>query len=493
MTGRSEVASGREGGEPARGWRSLAPAVIPPDSPRARQFFYCALVLGLAYAAINPPFAVNDERSHLLRAYEIARGRLITKARGDGPYHVVPSEYRDAIRRYANLQKEPEARIDPHAILDDLFTPQGFDKTGEFGSGAGEYAPVPYLPELPALWLAIQLRLPTLWHIYLARFAGVVCFALLGSWSVAFADRLGWLFFAVGIAPMTLTQAAGLSADGATNGLSLLFFALLGRGALLEKDGLSRQHQRVLLWLLALLVACRPATLCFVLALPALRLEGDSATRRWRYSGQALAVGALTILIWAGLNRAVIRTRVGPPVLEQLAWIWTHPRAVARVWATSSFTQLDDYAIQFVAFRDILSRQMRFSGGTAVALYGELLVLLAFGAAWRSEAERGGQRRVAGYLALAVLTFTFSTWFAVYLIYNPRGADHVHGMQGRFLLPVAPALLLALAALGRPLAARWLNAAPAIRIVTPIVALNVWCLLALIGRYYFPVSVDWPY
>jgi Predicted membrane protein (DUF2142) len=492
MIGRSEVVADRVGVAPARRWRVLAAALLPTDSPRARRFLYCALGLGFAYALINPPFAVNDERNHLMRAYEIVTGQWITKARANGSYHVAPVAYRDAMARYANVHREREQRIDPRHILGELSTGPGPDETATFSSVAGEYSPVPYLPQLPAVWLAIKLRLPALWHIYLARFAGVICFSILGSWSVAIAGRLGWLIFAAGLAPMALTQAAGLSVDGLINGLSLLFFALVAKGALLDSDGLSKRHQQVLLWLIALLGACRPATLSFVLALPAVRLQERDRAGRWRYVAQAFAVSAFTILIWNRLNRAVFETSVMPRALEQLAWTSAHPWEAARVWAGSWFTQIDDYVIQLLAFRDILSREMRYAGGTAATFYGGLLGLLALGAAWRSHEESRDNRLVAAYLATSAVAFTVARWLTIYLTLN-AGGGHLRGMQGRFLLAALPAVLFALAALGPPRAARWLSAAPALRIITPIVVINGWCLLALIARYYLPVSVDWPY
>jgi hypothetical protein len=170
-----------------------------------------------------------------------------------------------------------------------------------------------------------------------------------------------------------------------------------------------------------------------------------------------------------------------------------HPLDMLKAWARGVFREIDDYVIQFFVARDILSRQLRFSGGFITALYGELLLALTIGALHLPKEARAERHAAARWLAAASAAYAFAAFVLVHLTANEVGARHVRGMQGRFLLPVAPAMFGAMATLGHPIASRWLLHAKGSRALAVIVCLNVLCLMALVGRYYVPFELSWPY
>jgi hypothetical protein len=73
------------------------------------------------------------------------------------------------------------------------------------------------------------------------------------------------------------------------------------------------------------------------------------------------------------------------------------------------------------------------------------------------------------------------------------GSMLIRGVQGRYFLPVLPALLLVLTTFGRPTLARWLTLDGSRRVLVPVLAGNALCLLCLCARYYFSARIDWPY
>jgi uncharacterized membrane protein len=466
--------------------------VVPNDS-MARRFLSWALILGFAYAIVNPPFAVNDERSHWLRVYEMSRGHFRTRSDAQGPFHLFPSKYHDLTVQYTRIQADPRARVD----LDRLwYVLMSSDRPGYWErhmATASSYNVITYLPHLPFVWLARVLGLPALWHIYLARFASVVAFAVLGSWSVAIAGTLGRVFFLLGLMPMTLTQAAGLSGDGMTNAIAFLLFALVARGSMLPAGALSRRQLLTLSGLLAALTLCKPTYLLASLAFPALRWEGAKRDLwRWLYPALSAAGAILAEGLWVFVNRSAATS--GSNVLQtQLGWIIGHPLQALLVVPVTFLTCGDGYLIQFVAFRDIIHRQMRFMGGAVGALYVLLLWAVSWGASWRPRQDPAERRWSAAWFAISGFAMIGAVMFAMYLASTTTGAMAIRGVQGRYFIAIAPALLVALSGCGRPAFSRWLAAAEGRRLRVAVVVINALCLLALVGRYYASPVIPWPY
>jgi Predicted membrane protein (DUF2142) len=473
-------------------------ALIPP-SPIARRFLPCALVLGFLFSVVNPPFAVNDERHHWLRALDLTKGRLITRSDERGAFITIQTYYfDDLIMRYATLANHEGDRVDAAQLLRDLTTRHKPPSTGRTrwkrtGAQAGAYSPLPYLPHLLPIGFARALQLPALWQIYLSRFSSVLCYALLSAWAIAFAGELGWVLFVLALMPMSLTQAAGLSGDGVTNGLSFIFFALVARGTLRAGATLSRRELWWLAVLGALLALCKAPYALLSLVLFALRWEGArTGWRRLGYAAGVLAGAAASYSLWSYLNRG--GPSAGPSALDtQLSWLAEDWLNGPRLLGNTLLTSVDDYLIELVAVRDLLHRQLRFLGGVVTGTYLLLLGAVSWGVCLPHQLEPATRRRALLWLPLAALAVSGTVFAAMFLMATPVGSPLVLGIQGRYFIPLMPALLFTLGLFGRPSLSRWLSRHGAVRMVSMIAVLNVLCMCGLIARYYGSASIDWPY
>jgi uncharacterized membrane protein len=343
---------------------------------------------------------------------------------------------------------------------------------------------VPYLPHLPAVWLARVSNLPPIYQIYLARLFSLASYALIVAWSIAWAGELGWALFALALMPMSLTQAAGLSADGMAIALSFALFALVRRGSFAEP--LSRRESIILLVVCALLPACKTPYLLFVGGLLTLRWQGPHARlRRWLYAALGSGLALASLAIWTYLNRAPVSPDDGGGIpAQQLSWLgehWTHMPVIA---LNTLLDRSDDYAIQFVALRDLIHRTMRLSGGLSASLYLPLLCALALGAARERARAEPWLRWAAAWLVLLGLICAGAVFLAMFVYSTKPGDELVGGVQGRYFIPIAPAVLILLSTFGSPAPGRWLQANGGVRLKWAIVALNGLILLALLVRYY---------
>lgn len=461
-------------------------------TPSPRTFLTWALTLGALYLVINPPFAVNDEDVHLARIYELSTGRLLTRSDSKGDYHEVPADYAEWGPRYARALRREGGRVKPRKLGALLVAKRPDGPLVRTKARAGSYSPFAYHLMIPVVWLARRLDVGVLWHVYLARAASLCVYAWLAQRAVVVAGQLGWLFFALGLMPMALTQAAGVSADGVVLGAALVYFARIAQGGILPGPAPKRAELLELCACLLLMTVAKPVYGVLGLSLSVLRWEGAHARyARWGFTLTACALSCAIYLMWthARSHIAAPELDVTRSVSRQLALLLREP---GRVWTlswTTAFRFADDLLVQSIFVRYRVAQDMRWAGGLVSVLYAQLLVALAWGGV-RTERVARTWRAIALFASGGGVVCAVPA--ALYLCCVSVGANEVHGVHGRYLIPAFPALLLGLSLYGRPLLARWLRLRAARLPSMLILGANLVCLFSLIGWHYFSPSSEWP-
>lgn len=461
-----------------------------------RKFLVFAALFGVSFAVINPPFAVNDEDVHLARIFELASGRLLTRSDAQGEYHEVPKDYPELGQRYERVPHKRHGRVKVGSVLSELRAPRPELPLVRTKARAGGYSPVAYLPHIAALWLVKMFDVGALVHLYAVRLASLGGYLLLAWFAVSRAARLQWIFLCLGLMPMSLTQAAGVSGDGMVVGTALVFFALLSKGALSPDARLSRVDLCTLFVCVVALAMCKTIYVLVAVALPVLRWQGKyAALRRWGFPLLTLVPAVAAYWSWSYLNRDLGAGQSSPySVSAQLQGLMDHPGRALELALTTVVGEGDDLLIQCMAVRHRVSLGVRFIGGVVVVIYGHLLLATALGSARRRYPGTPRERRLAiTFLVLCWSLMVLSVPSALYLCCTGIGAATVRGLQGRYFVPSIPPLLLALSLVGRPVFARWLRGRGGRLTWIAIGVANVLCLFSLVGWHYFGPEHDWPF
>jgi hypothetical protein len=224
--------------------------------------------------------------------------------------------------------------------------------------------------------------------------------------------------------------------------------------------------------------------LVFAGALLTLRWTGARARAQcWGFTALGVAISLGALVSWNYLNRASV-TSGNDDVGRQLAWLGAHWDEIPTIALNTLGDRGDDYLIQFVAFRDVIHRQMTFSGAILAGLYLPLLFALTLGAATEQAHSEPRLRWGAAWIALLGLVSAAGVFLAMYLFASAFSSDRVMGVQGRYFIPIVPALLILLGCFGNHGPGRWLEARAGIRLKVAMGVLNALTLLALIARYY---------
>ncbi|MEA2343345.1 MAG: hypothetical protein QOF63_1514 [Thermoanaerobaculia bacterium] len=411
-----------------------------------RLFVAAALLIGIAYVFITPPFAVPDEDNHFWRALAVGRGHLLaTRGLDRMPMPKSVETFTWVIERTSPEQSLSAKLRTAAAIRYD-------GGTGRPIRFAAWYSPFPYVAT--ALVTALPLR-PVL-VFYGGRIANLLAAVLLIALAIRMAPQYGSIFAAAALLPMSLYEFASLSADATTIALAWLFTALL----------LAPSRRTSLIALVGFASGlCKPAYFLIVLLVFAMPF-------RWRQRLAIVGATALgTLLSFAAASRGAYNARVGLPVDAgaQLRCIASDPIHFARVMlhdvATNGRFYIEEMIGRFGA------NELKLS---PVVITIEILLLL--GVAMTCGAALRARIRITA-LAIVVMTIA-GILLSQYLIWSVVCGDALEGVQGRYFLEILPLFLAAIA-----LPRIRLRTNPWVVIAVTVVC-NAMALLTIVRRYW---------
>ena len=413
---------------------------------RPRLFVAAALLIGVAYVFVTPPFEVPDEQNHFWRGLAIGNGQLLPK-RGPDATPIVKST-----QNFVWVL----ARTEPHETVAQklrVIAALPYD-----GTAAGTvrfaawYTPLPYAAQ--SLIAALPLR-PAI-VFYGGRLANLMVAVLLIALAIRAAPQYGNVIAAAALLPMSLYELASWSADAATIALAWLFTALL-----------LVPPRRT--WIVALagfaLALCKPAY--FLLALLAIAMP---FRRRDRVAIiGATAMGTLIAVLAAG--RGAYNPRPGLPVdaAAQLRCIAADPIHFANIAVHDIVTNGRFYVEEMIG--RFGANEIKLS---PIVITIEIILLIAValtsGAALRARVRA---------TALAIVAMTIGgILLSQYLIWSVVCGDGIEGVQGRYFLEILPLVLAAIALPRiRSLVSPWVIAATA-------AFCNAAALFTLVQRYW---------
>ncbi|MCP5057780.1 MAG: DUF2142 domain-containing protein [bacterium] len=453
-----------------------------PGLGGTRTFVALALLFGIGFALFTPPLQAPDEGRHLMRAYLISTGELLAEPRPVGPaLGRVPTSLLEMGRKFSGrLFRQPDQKVSWNDLSAEFDRKLDAERTTEIPLPS-QYSPLPYLPQAFAMGLVRLLDAAPVYAVYLGRLFNLLLFVGLVALALAMlpAHRLGFLLIAT--LPMTLFEAASLSADGITIALALLFVALVLRegsrvGPLSDRAAMELAGAATLLCLSK--IGYWPITGA-VLLLPANRFP--SPQRRFAVIGLVLSAGLLATCLWlAALTRIE-----QPPAVQgaipsaQVSWILNHP---ADAWGVLLRTMAEGGAGYVRTFIGQLGTLDVLLPASVYLGYPWLILLCALLDGGRNSPVRGEARGVA--LLLAAATF-LAVMLIAYVGWTRVGSPLVQAVQGRYFIPFAPLLLLALHLPNRPDIEGPGLSVRALASLGSLTVLGI-ALCALVARYYLP-------
>ena len=413
-------------------------------------FALLALTLGTAYAPLLAPFQVPDEPAHMYRAYATANFSCVGSAVLRVPHALV----REQDLFPAGLEKFPLAsRRGAVNELRNAFNGQPlgppYDEVRNYSGNL--YSCVPYLPTAVAIRLGKIIRAPVLILFYAGRLANLITFTLLTSVALLIMPVCRFALMVVALLPMTLQQAASFSADALTISLSFLFFAYCFRLAFGCKLLAPRQYA-ILCALTAALTLCKfNVWFIFLFLLIPVSYFRSGRERLALFVGLVFLPCGVAVA-WQKVNEGNIRryeayrSKVADVSIADNANELAHsPKLVAASAVETLANSYHDYIDTFIGRLGPLS----ISLPSWVTFICKLLLIITIFLKDGVTKLRLHDRALLLCIAVASLASIFGLLWVFettrYLLAQASiGHGVVSGFQGRYFLPLAPLVLVAL-------------------------------------------------
>jgi uncharacterized membrane protein len=412
--------------------------MVPTFNSRPeRMFILFVLTFGLGFLFLIPPFQTPDEYQHFSRAYVISEGHLFDTdgyiPRGIVKLMAITRDVPFHLDKKVNLAALTASFNQPLLQSDPVHT--------DFPASA-VYSPLPYLVSAFGIFIGRILGASPLIIFYLGRALNFLVWTFLVFQAVHLTPVFRWTFLLLFLSPMSLNQAVSFSADSLTNALS--FFAV-GYGLYL-----ALKIDRILNWkdffpllaLAILLPLTKPpyAVLIAIILLIPVKKFGSLK----RYLLVSLVLILITgILIWIGssINRDYYYRFVPYPGVNadhQIVYILRHiPGYLKTILRTvvSDFVFMAQSYVGILGWLDTKLPQL---------IYPTFYLVLLFIALTDNHMEFSFSYRQKIFLALIALSAFLIVATGQYITWTPVGAAKINAIQGRYLIPVIPPLVLLL-------------------------------------------------
>ncbi|MGF3025250.1 DUF2142 domain-containing protein [Methylobacterium aquaticum] len=420
-------------------------------------FAALGLPLCLLLALLVPLGEVADESAHLLRAVALLDGQVV------GHREIVT--YSDGVSRpAAGVTVDPAWEVLSRSRP---LTPDTVPEPAPMpapGAPAflplytiGTYFPAFYVPAALGIGAGQALGLTPARTALLGRLATLAAYGALGLAALALARRGRALLFGILVVPMSLSLAASFNQDGLIIAACALAAALLTGE---ETADTASWRRRLAALLIALVVLVKPpyAPIAAMLLVPLPpRLWASPVV--WHRMGLAV-LAVLPGVVWILFTTAHVATPV-PRLAYEAGPLWAGPRP-APFLGTDPLAQarilLDrpDLIVTLPAQCLFAAKRALTLAAGAIGIFGWLdrrlpaVVYAAWGTGLvglavlcgRSGRLRGRDLALLGGAAL------LTAWLVVlsqYLSWTSVGEPRIDGPQGRYLLPLIPMLVLAVA------------------------------------------------
>lgn len=404
-------------------------------------FLLLSLIASLFLAWNLPPFMGADELAHTDRALIGSTGHFVgERLAKNGKVvagGVIETQVYEATAPFDDIRFHVENKADAVDYAQ-AFQHRWGGRTfiADF-RGSAMYPPFFYLPASIGFAVGKAVDAPIVQSLYLARAAQALACCLVGFLALLAAGRSRLLLYGVLLLPMSMGLYSALTNDGLLIATTALGCALICRPL---SQGRPMQGREL-----------AAAAVCFALvgmtkapyALFGLVLLGvDSVVpaRRWKAALAVLAVSfGWTLFTAIAIQTPLYRAEAVIDPAGQVAFLLGHPLAVLDIAFQTLTSNWRPYSEAFVGVLGWLDTFL------PRPYYPAALTMLALaGAASASSAWPHTWRNLPWTAVLIVVAVFGAIHAALYVTWNAVGVRVIEGVAGRYFLPLACFLALAL-------------------------------------------------
>lgn len=422
-----------------------------------RFFIVCALVFGLTFLVVTPPFQTPDEFNHFYRAYQISEGHWTAikkdnRVGGDLPLSLVKiaQPFRTMPRKTTVTTRWSTIREQSHVpLLAEKRIFIDFPNTGM-------YSPVSYLPQALSITVLRSFNSAPIYIFYGARLFTLFFWICCMTFIIRSLPIYQWLFTLLALLPMSISTHMSLSADVMTN---LLAFAVIAYSFDLayRKNNFSTHHIigfTILAVLLALAKVVYLPLILFFFLIPQKKFL--STFSYYKYLFILFGFSFVTALMWSlFMNSLYVPYSLYNPEFKENPIFQTCMSSCANMEDQLHYIANQGWPLLTMFFYSLYHTFGMYSRGF-IGTFGWLdtymaawAVVLAYLVIFIVAIGSGNKNTITGWkLKFLLVSVFFITMTLIllsqWLTWSCVGAEYVDLIQGRYLIPVLPLLFMLL-------------------------------------------------
>lgn len=451
-----------------------------------RVFVVLASFFGFIMVFCMPLFMIPDETIHFDRAYQVGGGHLTSQTIHGHTGGVVPII--PGVRYLYGSYVPPVMRTDYFRRLAPSATTFVSFPTSAL------YSAVAYAPQAIGVDVGRVFNNSLGSMMYGGRIANLAAYVLMVGLAIRIARRGKWVYATIGLFPVAIQQAASLSSDVMTIGLSFLTIAFV-HNLFLQNHLLNRKQLTTLVGFAVGLGLTKQTNL--VLLLSVLFLPKSlfaSYFRKFITVGLVMSCGIVAALLWYLIikaNHYQLDYLISDGTVNQagqLKHILKHPVSfLAVIFRTYVFPGLhavptaDFYWLSLYGYFSLLIYKLPLF---FIWLgYTPLLIATLYDGGERL-LDRKEEVRIALLQTTIFLISLLAIATALYLVWTPVGSTEVLGIQGRYFIPVLPLMIPAAGLLRKKMKVTFRNPYGFGLFLTTVSIINLTGMLLLTYTYF---------
>lgn len=401
-------------------------------------FLLIAIPVLLFIIIANPPMHGLDENSHLIRAYQLSRGKLYPEPnnRDTLPYefeHFIEKNFPGHAHRYP-------FGIGGMAVVtkDSKEVPKAWTDVNTMS-----YPPVVYIPAAVGFRITYLLHVPIGFSVWIAKIFQATMYVGLVYLALRFAKdkKFRWIVFVVALLPMSLYSAATINGDAYTDSVTLLFLSIIFL-FIFDKNKLRIDRRTLILFVVTTMLLSFAKT-PYLLFLPLIFFVPN--TLFLSQSKRALPLKILLVVVCLLIGGAVYKIgltgRYNPFAVmpayanaspsKQVHYMETKPLYTVTTFTEDSINNFGNRASSMIGgFGELHRLKDHIDTSFFVTFLGILAIIIA---STNSEKLTTKNRKiVVGVITgLLYVGIVLAMWLG-----NTVGATSIQGIQGRYFIPL---------------------------------------------------------
>lgn len=399
-------------------------------------FILIALIFGMAWLIIMPPFQSPDEGAHFLRAYGISQGSFMCINEGkSNAGSLLPANIEEFMNSFQveRIAAKHDQKYNINYTINSLKLSPSNEKQFVGYMNSCVYSPVSYFPQAMGFLLGNLVNAPFTIIFYLGRIFNLLTFIFLGYFIIKMLPKLKLVALLLLLMPMTLHQGSSLSPDVITITLCFFFVAYVLRIQYQPEQYITKNNI-LILTVLACIIGLLKITY-FPISLVTLTIPFN----KFKSKKYAIYINSLVILgsvicavIWLVFTTFInIIFPVNPS--DQIHIILNNPLSFIKLMLQSSLVN-DGLFIQFFGNFGWLDTP---SPLVLVIFYFAILFFVTIDEAMKNR-DINKQKLIEGLISLfTFITCTILIQLSLYLNWPQTTPGTVSGVQGRYFIPIS--------------------------------------------------------